>query len=400
MSPSLAIEDSPLSDEVPATTTASSAQPMNQSRDAWDLQDAFSHVAAYGPFQLLPLALTLAPAVSPTLAAHWFLTAISTYAMAMERAEPLPTPPPDALPPAPQPPTAGLPDSNAPTPAPVVINEDTDLASLTPAQLYELNQNVLNESTSSDRPLIAPVAPIAVLRAEYEAGSQAFVKQIDALAGQGYSGIRRTRGDGDCFYRSLAFAYIERVMRGPDPTLDATVAISVLDSSLSLLEGVGFDKFAYEDFYEELLGLLKRVGSESSNRLTPASLLQAFQAPEVSTSIVVFLRLLTSAQIRMDPDAFDAFLFHPDFGNQMTARDFCETFVEPTGKEADHVQMTALSRVLQLNVKVAYLDGHSADGKVDWVDFQCAPDPQASPVILLYRPGHYDILETRSEEEL
>ena len=47
--------------------------------------------------------------------------------------------------------------------------------------------------------------------------------------------------------------------------------------------------------------------------------------------------------------------------------------------------MTALSRVLQLNIKVAYLDGHSAVGNVDWVDFQCAPDPQASPIILLYR---------------
>lgn len=42
----------------------------------------------------------------------------------------------------------------------------------------------------------------------------------------------------------------------------------------------------------------------------------------------------------MDPDSFDAFLFHPDFGNQMTARDFCETFVEPTGKEAGEVLVT------------------------------------------------------------
>lgn len=66
----------------------------------------------------------------------------------------------------------------------------------------------------------------------------------------------------------------------------------------------------------------------------------------VSTAIVVFLRLLTSAQIRMDPDSFDAFLFHPDFGNQMTARDFCETFVEPTGKEAG-----AILPHLSLNVR-------------------------------------------------
>lgn len=34
------------------------------------------------------------------------------------------------------------------------------------------------------------------LRAEYEGGSQVFVKQIDWLTKHGYVGIRRTRGDG------------------------------------------------------------------------------------------------------------------------------------------------------------------------------------------------------------
>jgi ubiquitin thioesterase protein OTUB1 len=108
-------------------------------------------------------------------------------------------------------------------------------------------------------------------------------------------------------------------------------------------------------------------------------------ADAVSTAIVVFLRLLTSAQIRADPEAFDAFLFHPDFGTQMTARDFCEAFVEPTGKEADHVQMTALARALRLNVRVAYLDGHAPDGRVDFVSFESAIDPGTPPVVLLYR---------------
>lgn len=37
---------------------------------------------------------------------------------------------------------------------------------------------------------------MAVLRAEYEGGSQVFVKQIDWLTEHGYAGIRRTRGDG------------------------------------------------------------------------------------------------------------------------------------------------------------------------------------------------------------
>lgn len=137
-------EDSLSSDE------ASIARPhLAGSRDAWDLQDAFSHVIAYGPLQLLPLALILAPTASSTLAVHWLLTAFSNYVMAIERAEPLPTPPPDALPPArtsikycgaqleldiigthlvAHPPTTGLPDTNATEPTPVVIDENTGVS--------------------------------------------------------------------------------------------------------------------------------------------------------------------------------------------------------------------------------------------------------------------------------
>lgn len=62
-------------------------------------------------------------------------------------------------------------------------------------------QDALDDASSTNRPLIASVAPMDVLRAEYENGSRSFVKQIDYLKGQGYAGIRRTRGDGDCFYR-------------------------------------------------------------------------------------------------------------------------------------------------------------------------------------------------------
>lgn len=36
----------------------------------------------------------------------------------------------------------------------------------------------------------------------------------------------------------------------------------------------------------------------------------------------------------------------------------------------DHVQITALSRVLQIDVSIAYLDGRNPDGKVDFVLFE------------------------------
>lgn len=77
---------------------------------------------------------------------------------------------------------------------------------------------------------------------------------------------------------------------------------------------------------------------------------------------------------------------------------------------ADHVQITALCRVLRLDIKVAYLDGRGDTGTVEFVDFQnesaaqepitllyrCVHNPSRPPrrvIIALYaRPGHYDIL--------
>jgi len=48
----------------------------------------------------------------------------------------------------------------------------------------------------------------------------------------------------------------------------------------------------------------------------------------------MYLRLLTSAQIRTDEDNYSAFLFHPETAEPIGVREFCEAFVEPTGKEA------------------------------------------------------------------
>ncbi|KAI0316959.1 cysteine proteinase [Amylostereum chailletii] len=277
-----------------------------------------------------------------------------------------------------------------------------DLKSLTPAQLYDLNVSALQDSTveSTYRPLIATVAPMDVLRAEYEDGSPSFVKQIDYLKSLGYLGIRRARGDGDCFYRSLAFAYIERIIQSQDSSLAVMMAISTLESTHPMLDAAGFQKMVYEDFYDVLISLIKRIEPHVPMHLGPDTLLNAFQDPDVSNYIVVFLRLLTSAQIRMDPDAFEPFLFHPEIGEQMKTRDFCEMFVEAVGREADHVQMTALARAMKVNLKVAYLDGHDADGKVDFVEFSSAIDETSEPLVLLYRPGHYDILDKTDMEGL
>jgi len=126
----------------------------------------------------------------------------------------------------------------------------------------------------------------------------------------------------------------------------------------------------------------------------------AFQTPEVSNSIVAFIRLLTSAEIRVNQDNYAGFLFHPETMSPMDVGDFCSAFVESIGKEADHVQIQAITTLLRLNIKVAYLDGRGGDD-VDFVKFYNGVGMGESGIrelVLLYRPGHYDILEHREHE--
>lgn len=120
---------------------------------------------------------------------------------------------------------------------------------------------------------------------------------------------------------------------------------------------------------------------------------------------MVFLRLLTSAKIRTEPEDYQYFITHPELGYEMELRDFCEGFVEAVGKEAgkssyssfgpmhvqlmvwcllDDVQITALSRALQVNIRIARVDGH--DTRVSFDD-KFGTDESIAPLTLLFRYG-------------
>ncbi|KAM6504038.1 Peptidase C65 Otubain domain containing protein [Amanita muscaria] len=266
------------------------------------------------------------------------------------------------------------------------------LADLSHSQLIDLNQNALNDLVPN-RPLIEGVEPISALRAEYESGSPRFRTQIDGLTDAGFHFLRRARGDGDCFYRAVGFAFVEQILGDQEQDMAVASALSLLESSLEWLDAVGFQRLVYEDFYDTLCGLIQNIATPEMDGsvLTEATLLDQFQHPEASNSIVAFLRLLTSSHLRLNEEEYSPFLFHPELGEPMNVREFCENFVEGSGKEADHVQITALCRILRLNVKVAYLDGRS--DTVDFVDFQNDSTSKRF-ITLLYRPGHYDILLT------
>jgi hypothetical protein len=154
----------------------------------------------------------------------------------------------------------------------------------------------------------------------------------------------------------------------------------------------------------------------------------------VSNSIVSYVRLLASAELRSHEEEYAAFVMHPETQNSMPIKEFCEHFVDGLGREADHVQMQALAKAMGVNLSVAYLDGHEDKGDaVGFVKFENGGGSEVNgieDVVLLYRyafftylhsfaialhlhlyfislchalmpftrPGHYDILEHRAHE--
>ena len=77
------------------------------------------------------------------------------------------------------------------------------------------------------------------------------------------------------------------------------------------------------------------------------------------------------------------------------------------GEESDHMHITALTDALQVPVRIVYLDGTANDGNIPTtLDFtpdqnEVSSKPAASEplVVLLYRPGHYDILYKKHDKK-
>ncbi|KAH9031883.1 cysteine proteinase [Lactarius pseudohatsudake] len=313
------------------------------------------------------------------------------------------------LPSAPRPRAHELPDPQDPRTEWINdITADTDITSLPTAQLYELNQNLLDSSISSTTPLMAELAPLTGAACGVR-GRLGFLCKANRLPH-----LQRLRGHPALSWRwrlflsmcvSLAFAYIERIFNAEDWGIAAAKSISTLEAFLPKLHEAGFDGMVIDESYEIPRDLIRSIvepnpGSNNGQTLTPAQLLEVFQNDSLSNYIVMFMRMLTSAQIRGNPEEYEPFLTHPELGEQMGVKDFCEALVEVLGREADHVQVTAISEALKVNVAIAYFDGRDKDGIVEFVKFDKAIDPSEAPVTLIYRPGHYDILDRRSIEAL
>lgn len=271
-----------------------------------------------------------------------------------------------------------------------------------------LQQSAIWEEDAAKSPFVGDKEPLSSLEAEYKSGSPILLEKIKVLSEQ-YGAIRRTRGDGNCFFRSFMFSYLEHILESQDVAEVERIKRNV-EQCRKTLQGLGYADFTFEDFFSLFIEQLESVVTGDEAPISHDELIVRSRDQSVSDYVVMFFRFVTSGEIRKRKEFFEPFIFGL---SNSTVEQFCKTSVEPMGEESDHVHITALSDALGVPIRVVYLDRSSCDSggvSVNHHDFVPVPasddgDDKATTsssesektnpppfIVLLYRPGHYDIL--------
>ncbi|XP_010499311.1 PREDICTED: ubiquitin thioesterase otubain-like [Camelina sativa] len=262
-----------------------------------------------------------------------------------------------------------------------------------------MDQPSFQEDESAKVPYVGDKEPLSSLAAEYQSGSPILLEKIKILDNQ-YIAIRRTRGDGNCFFRSFMFSYLEHILESQDRAEVDRIKVNV-EKCRKTLQNLGYTDFTFEDFFALFLEQLGDILQGSEESISYDELVKRSRDQSVSDYIVMFFRFVTAGDIRTRADFFEPFIAGL---SNTTVDQFCKSSVEPMGEESDHIHITALSDALGVAIRVVYLDRSSCDnGGVtvnhhDFVPVGTNEKEEASApfITLLYRPGHYDILYPKS----
>lgn len=93
--------------------------------------------------------------------------------------------------------------------------------------------------------------PIVTLKDEYS-GDDIYERKVKDLSSK-YKYIRRTRPDGNCFFRAFCYAYLERLLRTKTEFKDF---LNRMRNSHHNLIQLGFPQFTVEDFYDTVSGFI------------------------------------------------------------------------------------------------------------------------------------------------
>lgn len=98
---------------------------------------------------------------------------------------------------------------------------------------------------SESIPLVGELEAISSLEKEYNE-DPVYLLKVKDLASK-YKYMRRTRPDGNCFFRAFSYAYLEYLLTDK---AEYEKFFEIAKNSKEILLALGFSQFTVEDFYE------------------------------------------------------------------------------------------------------------------------------------------------------
>ncbi|RCV06573.1 hypothetical protein SETIT_1G173600v2 [Setaria italica] len=228
-----------------------------------------------------------------------------------------------------------------------------------------------------------------------------------------YSEFRPVRGDGECFYRSFIFSYLEQVLDRQDTHEEHRLLVAVKEVARQH-ERLGWAS-EFSRSHKEFKKLIKKVMRwkrhsrwkhvQTTNSYRKKKLLQYFNSYDKTNDIYAFLRLVAAIWICSHSEEFEPLILEVNEGYTLT--DWCFVEVIQSRVLTDHIQMTALVNALRVPLRVEYLfqefgqDLYTGEGSQDnmprstcWPrrHHQVPPDHEVPRVTMLYTNLHYDII--------
>uniref|UniRef100_A0A0N4Z0Z5 ubiquitinyl hydrolase 1 n=1 Tax=Parastrongyloides trichosuri TaxID=131310 RepID=A0A0N4Z0Z5_PARTI len=270
------------------------------------------------------------------------------------------------------------------------VNNQVNESTKTLQEQLEENEHLLYEQSRifslqiedevrNNQDLIGPKSDITTLVQAYAPETSPEYSKKALQLSNIYTNVRRVRGDGNCFYRSILTALLEKCLNDDNLLLQfQNLSREWRDKFFAM----GFPELTTSDFCDSIDELLKNIADKKYDN---NSLMVTLGDENIANYYVAYMRILTSAFLKENKALYEGFI---EGGRTMDQ--FCLDEVEPMWKECDHISIIALVNALKVNIRIEYMDqSHSPEGGIHY-DI-CGTDGEPF-LFFLYRPGHYDIL--------
>ncbi|XP_044951807.1 OVARIAN TUMOR DOMAIN-containing deubiquitinating enzyme 1-like isoform X2 [Hordeum vulgare subsp. vulgare] len=211
-----------------------------------------------------------------------------------------------------------------------------------------------------------------------------------------YSECRSVIGDGECFYRSFIFSYLEQVIDRQDTheerrLLHVVKRVARQHANLRWNSEFSRSSRAFKNLIKKVKRW-KRHGRWNSRKSTSSyrkeKLLNFFSEYDTTLDIFIFLRLVVAIEICSHREVYEQLI--PGLRENYSLEDWCIRRVTPARRFTDHVMMLALATALEVPLRVERVRG------VYHPDIYTGTGVPRPSVTLLYSGNHYEIIYPRA----